>query len=153
MHGVVNKFKAFIDNPTNLQNRSKLIYDTLVSQTQSYISDLNNGEQVAAGYAMGVIDLKNLTIIAGLRVENTSTESNNRTIATVSGKLTPGNTRTTNSYANLLPSIQLKYNITKNLLARASGRIHWEGRIILNFQVLPSLPMLLLPIPVFIPAL
>lgn len=77
-------------------------------------------EKVTAGYVMGVVDFKKLTVIAGLRVENTSTESNNKTIATISGKLVPGNTRTTNSYTNFLPSVQLKYNISKSLLARAS---------------------------------
>lgn len=120
VHGVVNRFKDFFDVQANLQNRTKLIYDTLVSQTQSYLNDLNNSEQVAAGYVMGVIDFKKLTVIAGARVENTSTESNNRTIATIAGKLVPGNTRRTNSYTNFLPSIQLKYNVTKNFLARAS---------------------------------
>jgi hypothetical protein len=35
VHGVVNKFKTFIDNPANLQDRTRLVYDSLVSQTQS----------------------------------------------------------------------------------------------------------------------
>ncbi len=120
VHGVVNKFKTFFDDPAHLQDRSKLVYDTLVSQTQSAINDLNNSEQVTAGYMMGVIDFKKLTLIAGFRVEATSTESNNKTIATISGKLAPGNTKSTNSYTNFLPSIQMKYNLTKNLLARVS---------------------------------
>ena len=120
VHGVVNKFKDFFDAPSNLQDRTRLIYDTLVSQTQSIIGDLNNSETVSAGYAMAVIDFKKLTVIAGARIENTSTESNNKTAVTVSGKLAPGNSTTTKSYSNFLPSLQLKYNITGNVLARAS---------------------------------
>jgi TonB-dependent receptor len=120
VHGVVNKFKTFIDNPANLQDRTRLVYDSLVSQTQSLIGDLNNTETIRAGYAMGVFDFNKFTVITGLRVEKTTTESNNAVLATAQGKLTRGNVKTTNSYTNLLPSVQLKLSLTKNFLARAS---------------------------------
>ncbi|MBC8153273.1 MAG: TonB-dependent receptor [Bacteroidetes bacterium] len=120
VHGNVNKFKAFIETPGVVQDRSKLIYDTLVTQQQLYINDLNNSESVAAGYAMAVIDFSKLTVIAGLRVEQTSTESNNASVTTNRGQAVPSNVRTTNTYTNLLPSVQLKYNVTKNFLVRAA---------------------------------
>jgi len=120
VHGNVNKFKAFIDNPVSLQDPTRLVYDQAVSQTQSYVNDLNNGETVTAGYVMGVFDFAKVSVIAGARVEQTSTESNNIVLTTVGGKQTPGNVRTTNTYTNLLPSVQLKYNLTENFLARAS---------------------------------
>ncbi|MBC7923740.1 MAG: TonB-dependent receptor, partial [Ferruginibacter sp.] len=120
VHGRVNTFKDFVDNPANLRDPTRLVYDTLVSQTQSYLNDLNNGESVAAGYLMGVVDLGKLTVIAGLRVESTTTESNSAVVATNRGRLTVGNVLVTNTYTNLLPSVHLKANLTKNFLARAS---------------------------------
>ncbi len=118
VHGVVNKFKEFFDVSANRNNRSKLIYDTLNSETNSVINDLDNNETVTAAYAMGVITFKKATIIAGVRMENTQTGSNNKTANTISGKLTVGNVKTTNNYTNFLPSLQVKYNVTKNTLAR-----------------------------------
>ena len=143
VHGVVNKFKTFFDNPANLQDRTKLVYDTLVSQTQSIINDLNNSESVTAGYLMGVVDFARLTVIAGFRVENTTTISNNKTASTLSGKLVNGNSRATNTYTNFLPSIHLKYNLTRNTLARASwtntiGRPDYtqlSGTTVFNYAV------------------
>ncbi len=118
VHGVVNKFKDFFDVSANRNNRSKLIYDTLQSLTNSVIRDLNNSETVTAAYAMAVVDFKKGTLIAGVRMENTRTESNNKIASTVSGKLTVGNNKTTNTYTNFLPSLQLKYNISNATLAR-----------------------------------
>lgn len=120
VHGNVNKFKDFIDDPANVNNRSKLIFDEFVTAQQEYVNDLKNKETVSAAYVMGVVDLKKLTIITGLRVENTSTESENASIATNRGVLTPGTTIATNTYTNFLPSVQLKYNVLKGLISRAS---------------------------------
>ena len=120
VHGVVNKFKTFFDNPANRNNRSKLIYDTLNSQTNSVLSDLDNSERVTAAYAMGVITFKKGVIVTGVRMEKTETSSNNKTANTISGKLKIGNVTTTKSYTNFLPSLQIKYNINDNTLARVS---------------------------------
>jgi len=118
VHGVVNKFKTFFDDLSNRNNRSKLIYDTLNSQTNSVINDLDNTESVTAAYAMGVITFKQATITAGVRMEKTETNSNNKTANTISGKLSVGSISTTNTYTNFLPSLQVKYNLMKNTLVR-----------------------------------
>ncbi len=118
VHGVVNKFKDFFDDLSNRNNRTKLIYDTLNSETNSVINDLDNSETVTAAYAMGVITFKQATIIAGVRMEKTETSSNNKTANTISGKLSVGNVKTTNNYTNFLPSLQVKYNVNSNTLAR-----------------------------------
>lgn len=120
VHGVVNKFKDFIETPGVVQNRSKLLYDTLVTQQQLYVNDLNNSESVLAGYAMGVVNFKKLTLIAGLRVEQTTTESNQTVTSQFRNRITPSTVSQTNTYTSLLPSIQLKYNITSQLLMRAA---------------------------------
>ena len=122
VHGVVNKFRDFILNPANLQDPTRLVYNPVVSEEESYLSDLKNSETVSAGYVMGVVDFSKLSIIAGLRVERTRTESNNvvLTLDDDAGELNVGNTRLVNTYTNLLPSVQLKYNLSKDLLARAS---------------------------------
>ncbi|TAE44549.1 MAG: hypothetical protein EAZ89_21580, partial [Bacteroidetes bacterium] len=120
VHGVVNKFKEFIETPGVIQNRQRLIYDTLVTQQQMYVNDINNSEGVLAGYAMGVIDFRKLTIIAGLRMEQTTTESNRTATTQFRGRLVPSNVFLRNTYTSLLPSIQLKYNLTSKFLIRAA---------------------------------
>ena len=120
VHGNVNTFKAFVDNPANVNNTSKLLFDKLVTDQQLYLNDFKNSESVTAGYVMGVIDFKKLTIITGLRVENTQTTSENAVIATNRGVATPSTTVATNSYTNFLPSLQLKYSPSKNFITRAS---------------------------------
>ena len=120
VHGNVNKFKVFADDPANLSNKSKIVFDKLVTDQQSGLLDFTNNETVTAGYVMGVIDFKKLSFITGLRVENTDTRSENTTISTFKGNASLGTTVAKNNYTNFLPSAQLKYNVTKNLVTRAS---------------------------------
>lgn len=120
VHGNVNTFKAFVDNPANVNNTSKLLFDKTVTDQQLYINDFKNSETVTAGYVMGVIDFKKLTIITGLRVENTKTTSENPEIETRGAVVTPSNSKTSNNYTNFLPSLQLKYSPNRNFITRAS---------------------------------
>ena len=120
VHGRVNTFKDFVENPANVNNTSKLLFDKLVTDQQLYLNDFKTGETVTAGYVMGVIDFKKLTIITGLRIENTITRSENTAIATNRGVATPSVSTTSNNYTNFLPSLQLKYSPTKNFIARAA---------------------------------
>jgi len=121
VHGNVNKFRDFALNPANLNDPTRLVFDQDVTQEQMYLNDLNNSETVTAGYLMGVIDFNKLSIIAGARVERTATESNNAVLTREEDEdLNISNAQVTNTYTNLLPSVQLKYNVSYNLLARAS---------------------------------
>ncbi len=122
VHGIVNKFRDFVRNPANLQDPTRLVYNPATSEEESYLSDLKNGETVTAGYVMGVLNFENLAVIAGARVERTRTESNNAvvTLDDDAGELIIGNTRLVNTYTNFLPSVQLKYNLSEDFLARAS---------------------------------
>lgn len=127
VHGNVNKFKAFFDNPANLNDQRKLVLDELESEIRQHQDDLNNSETVTAGYVMGVFNFKKITAIGGLRVEKTSTESNNAIISVddETEALTVGNANLTNSYTSFLPSLQLKANVNENLIARGS----WTNNI------------------------
>jgi TonB-dependent receptor len=146
VQGRVNTFKDFISDPTNVNNTSRLLFDKLVTDQQLYLNDFKTGETVTAGYVMGVIDFKKLTIITGLRVENTQTRSENTAIATNRGIATPSVSNTTNSYTNFLPSLQLKYSPTKNFIARAAytntlARPNYSdlsGATNLNYTELPT---------------
>ncbi|MFD2160870.1 TonB-dependent receptor [Paradesertivirga mongoliensis] len=126
VHGNVNKFKDFAYNPANTNNESKIVRDKLETAIRAYENDLNNSETVSAGYVMGVMNFKKITAIGGLRVERTSTESNNAEVivdeeeSEVENALLVKNARLTNSYTNFLPSLQLKANITPNFIARAA---------------------------------
>ncbi|RDC61835.1 TonB-dependent receptor [Adhaeribacter pallidiroseus] len=122
VHGIVNKFRDFARNPVNLQDPTRLVYDPVVSETESYTNDLKNSETVTAGYVMGVLNFENLAFIAGARVERTRTESNNAvvTLDDDAEELTVGNSRLVNTYTNFLPSVQLKFNVTEDFLMRAS---------------------------------
>ncbi len=145
VHGNVNKFKDFVSVPANVRDTTKLIFDKLVTDQQLYLNDFENNESVTAGYAMGVINMTNLTIITGLRVENTYTKSLNTTISQTRGVVTPGVTVATNNYINFLPSLQLKYNIGKSFVTRASftntiGRPNYSdlsGATNLNYVEIP----------------
>ncbi|MEJ6979094.1 TonB-dependent receptor [Pedobacter sp. P351] len=120
VHGNVNKFKAFVDDPTNINNTSKLVFDKLVTDQQLGLNDFTNNETVTAGYVMGVLDFKKLSIITGVRVENTGTRSENASVSTFKGSANLSTTVAKNNYTNFLPSVQLKYNATKNVITRAS---------------------------------
>ncbi|MBC8052642.1 MAG: TonB-dependent receptor [Sphingobacteriaceae bacterium] len=127
VHGNVNKFKAFFDDPANRNNTSKIVFDKLVTDQQLIVNDFTNNESVTAGYVMGVLDFKKLSIITGLRVENTATKSENSSVTTIDDRVNkvpafaaPGLIVARNNYTNFLPSFQLKYNATKSVIARAS---------------------------------
>jgi len=132
VHGDVNKFVSFIENRSaNLSDPTRIMYDELSTQYSQYESDLNNSETVSAGYLMGVFDLSKITVIAGLRVENTTTESNNAVLSENEDEEDPakrlivGNAKATNSYTNFLPSVNIKASLTRNFI----GRLSWTNTI------------------------
>ena len=132
VHGDVNKFVAFIeDREASLSDPSRIMYDELDTRYSEYESDLRNNETVTAGYLMSVFNLNKVTLIAGLRVESTTTDSNNAVLTEdedqedLSQRLIVENAKATNSYVNFLPSVNIKVTLTKNLL----GRLSWTSTI------------------------
>ena len=80
-------------------------------------------EDVYAGYAMINQQVSDkLSVLAGVRVENTEIETNgNLVVFDDDGDFDPnasGEIKDDNSYVNILPGIHLKYNVTDNTVLR-----------------------------------
>lgn len=80
--------------------------------------DSENQEQVYAGYAMASANLGSLTVLTGLRVEHTTTETTRFQL--VGGSSDPTEQNFDNSYTNFLPSVHLTLQATDALQFRAA---------------------------------
>ncbi|MDO9520781.1 MAG: TonB-dependent receptor [Pseudohongiella sp.] len=82
-------------------------------------NDFEINEKVYAGFAMGVIDINLWRLIAGVRVENTHTDSqgfrSDDNWATI-----PIATQFSRSYTDYFPSLHAKYDVTENMVFRAA---------------------------------
>ncbi len=133
-----------IEEIRNEYNRSPQLFrqDVLVQTRDSIRSDNVASEAVTAAYLMGDLSFGRLSIVGGIRVEETRVEGRGfkqeitpeeraRRAAWV-GTVTPeetirraiaefGNKAEGNArYSDLFPSLHFKYQFTKNLIARAS---------------------------------
>jgi TonB-dependent receptor len=84
-------------------------------------------ESVAAGYVMGTTSWGRLAVTAGVRMEETSVDSD----GSLSDPAAPTQTRIqrSGSYADVFPSVHFKYSFSRNLLLRLSytGTIQRPG--------------------------
>jgi TonB-dependent receptor len=81
--------------------------------------NFNATEKIIAGYAMLTQNVgKKLTLLAGVRLENTSLDYNAFAFDDETEKATP--TSGSDDYLNVLPAIHAKYNVTDQLLVRAA---------------------------------
>lgn len=88
-------------------------------------SDWAIGEDILSSYVMGTVDVGDLRILGGVRVERTSNDSraNEVVISRVEGqdRVTAINVReSSSSYTNWLPGLHLRYNASADLVIRAS---------------------------------
>lgn len=80
--------------------------------------DFTIDEQILAGYAMGTFEFGQLTVVAGARIEDTTTDLQGVIIAEDDDTLS---TRTvSNDYTHVLPSVNVKYEFGENLIARGA---------------------------------
>ena len=102
-------------------------YDASETLAEGVENDSNNSEDVHAAYAMGSADLGRLTVLAGLRVERTATESRRWQLFTDRDRHTHavGAQGFENHYVNLLPSLHFKYTPAPDLVLRAA----WSNTI------------------------
>lgn len=116
VHGDADAFRAFFSNPANFSDTSRIHYRPDDTADEVYDEDINYREDVLAAYAMAVIDFDFLSIIGGLRVEQT------RTVSSPYVDEGDGFNQQDfeNSYVNFLPSIHLKANPFNNFIARLS---------------------------------
>ena len=75
-------------------------------------------EQILAGYAMGTFDIGKLTLVAGVRVEQTDVDLEGR--AVLEDDLAATVTQFSNDYTNVLPSVNAKYDFGDRLIGRAA---------------------------------
>ncbi|WP_224994937.1 TonB-dependent receptor [Cesiribacter sp. SM1] len=120
VHGDADAFRAFFMNPAN-RNNGRIFYRADDTADELYSEDINYREAVAAGYAMGVLDMKYLSLIGGVRVEHTKTVSS--PFVDEGGGFVQQDFE--NSYLNILPSLHLKLTPFENFV----GRLSWTNTI------------------------
>lgn len=85
---------------------------------ESTIADYEINEAILAGYAMGTFKFDKTTIVAGVRVEQTNVDL-------LGGFVEEGSTDiiardVSRDYADILPSVNVKYNVSDALIARGA---------------------------------
>lgn len=79
------------------------------TQQTLYSSDFSIGEDILSGYVQGSIDIGDLHVLGGARVERTATDSRAFKITTTATSVTAAPVSASNSYTNVLPSLHLRY--------------------------------------------
>lgn len=98
-------------NPALELDEEKTFFD-------STSEDFTIDEQILAGYAMGTFQFGQLTVVAGARIEDTTTDLSGITVAEDDDTLTLRNV--SNDYTHVLPSVNMKYEFGKDLIARGA---------------------------------
>ncbi len=80
--------------------------------------DYKIDEQILAGYGMGTFDIGALTLVAGVRVEQSTVDLEGRIV--LEDDLTATTTRYSNDYTNVLPSVNARYDFNDRLIGRAA---------------------------------
>jgi TonB-dependent receptor len=96
-----------------------------LSVSGSLVNDLANDyevrEKVWAAYAMASFKFDSLTVIPGVRVENTDDDLQAKLITATSVlHNTPFNTTGGRSYTNVFPGVNVRYDVEKNLVVRGA---------------------------------
>jgi TonB-dependent receptor len=98
-------------NPALELDEEKTFFD---SNSEDFTVD----EKILAGYAMGTFRFGQLTVIAGARIEDTTTDLSGITVAEDDDTLSLRNV--SNDYTHVLPSLNLKYEFNDKLIARGA---------------------------------
>lgn len=110
-------------------NPGFLVYDPGGSTANSLTDDFSVEEDVLAGYLMGLLDIGAFDFIAGFRVEYTDTESNILEFIPGAPDITIDESNAdeivrpvseSNDYSEVLPNLQVRYEITPELQGRAA---------------------------------
>jgi len=104
------------------QNRDLFEVDEADTVAESYGADYTVDENVLAGYLMGSVDIGDLTVIAGIRAEQTDIRFTAYDLEFVDGDIVdpPPKTRGKNDYTNWLPGITARWAIEEDLILRAA---------------------------------
>ncbi|WOR15768.1 TonB-dependent receptor [Hyphomonas sp. FCG-A18] len=87
----------------------------------SAVADYTLEERVLAGYGMGTFDFGQLTLVAGVRIEQTDLDLQGVTVNAIDGdNLSSSNREFSDDYTNVLPSLNAKYAFNEKLIGRAA---------------------------------
>lgn len=86
----------------------------------SLAEDFTIEEQILAAYAMGTFDFGQLTVIAGVRAEDTKTDLTGNIFAEEDDPANVMKREVSNDYTHWLPSINAKYEFNDQLIARGA---------------------------------
>ena len=103
-----------VANPTTLK------LNVAKSVSTDLLSDYDVSEKIWAGYAMATLKLGNLTLVPGLRVENTDGDYSAKTFNNVTSSRGPDATGS-NKYTNWFPSLNAKVDVNDRLVLRAAA--------------------------------
>jgi TonB-dependent receptor len=107
-------------------NLTRFLPDAQATIVDSLVTDFSASEDVIAGYGMGSFEFHGVTVIAGLRVEQTNADYEAIDVQTRAGVLVGQPLRRGGAdYTNVLPSIHLRAEPMENLVLRAS----WSNTI------------------------
>ncbi|KAB2910911.1 MAG: TonB-dependent receptor, partial [Dechloromonas sp.] len=125
-------------------NPSLTTFDAVDSAANSIEDDFDVDEYIYAAYAMGSVDLNKLTLLGGVRWEQTDATLRAVEARTVGGTLAGEfPTSGTTSYGKFFPNLQAAYRFTKHLGLKAAvtktlGRPAYEdARPLSRFSVTP----------------
>lgn len=97
------------------------VYGSATSIADSYANYFRIDEDTAAGYAMAQVDLGQLSLLGGVRAENTNVDVTGIEFPQANGVTQPPRQYTgTGHYLNVLPGLHAKYSLTKHWLLRAA---------------------------------
>jgi TonB-dependent receptor len=99
---------------------SPYVINTEEVQTEDVENDSENEESIYAGYAMGSAEFGSLTVLAGARVEYTSTSSTRFQLLENESGLNTTSQTFEKSYTDVLPSVHLTYQAGNDLQFRAA---------------------------------
>ncbi|MEM9338807.1 MAG: TonB-dependent receptor [Bacteroidota bacterium] len=125
VHGDALAFKNFFANPASLSDTTRIYFRQDDTNDEVYDEDINYVEDVSAAYVMGVVDLKFMTVTAGVRVEHTATTSSPWVETGVDTNLGFEQFDFTNDYTNWMPSVHFRTNFSQNFI----GRFSWSNTI------------------------
>lgn len=106
-------------------------YEAIDSQIEASVADFDFDEDVSAIYGMGTWEMNRATLVAGIRVEHTSLKNHGYEVELVEEDANgpgdpPEDTVTvtpisaSNSYTDVLPSANLRFEFSEKLIGRAS---------------------------------
>ena len=112
-------------------DRVGIEFEPLDTQLDSTVSDFTIDENVFAAYMMGTWETGRATIVAGLRYEQTELDSRGNEVELIEEDQNgPGNppedtlivntVQSSRSYGDLLPSANIRFNFSENVVGRAS---------------------------------